>query len=325
MSSLTDNLHQLSQRAQSELRATLRTIDYSRPVDEWRDTVIGIMDACCSGASQVSATESAIFYDGLRERVVGSKAGTYVHDGRKSVGTEKSVKAFIGKLLEGDYEAFEDMCCERIDYEINAASGRCMEYNARHDPDQPRFARVPQGETTCDFCIMLASRGPVYYTEESAGAFTKFHLHCDCKIVPFWDTYVVRGADGHYMGRRGRTSYEGYDPDAYYERYLDLMLNPKFADRMARAADNAKAKNSSTYGLGRGDKYAWGVANAKGLTEFPDIHAVTQYIRNATSYEDLCERVKNIGKEIEYYGLSDKQYKHLIDLCKSVRAREISK
>ena len=317
----------MSQQAQDELRATLRTIDYSRPVDEWRDTVVGVMDACCSGASQVSAMESAIFYDGLRERVVGSGMNSQAHDGRRNAGTEKAVKAFIGKLLEGDYDAFEDLCCERLDYEINAASGRCMAHNARNDPDSPRFARVPQGERTCDFCIMLASRGPVYYDEESAGAFTKFHTHCDCKVVPVWDTYVVRGEDGHYMGRRGRTRYEGYDPDAYYDQYLNLILDPRssFASRMEMAADRAHAKNGSSFQSGKGDKYAWGVANGKGLTEFHNIHEVTLYIRDATSYEDLCERIKNIGKEIEYYGLSDKQYQQVVDLCKSVRAREINK
>ena len=312
-------------QAQAELKRQLRQIDYSRPVEEWRDTVVGIMDACCGGASQVAAMESAIFYDGLRERVVGNAMGSYAQDGRSSVGTEKAVKAFISKLLDGDYDEFESLCCERLGYEVTAASGRCMAYNAGRDPSSPRFARVPQGETTCDFCIMLASRGPVYHTAESAGALTKFHSHCDCRIVPFWNTYVVRGKDGHFIGRRGTTSYQGYDPDALYDQYLNQMLNPSFADRMARAADNAHAKNGTSWGLGRGDKYAWGVANGKGLTEFGNIHDVTSYIRDATSYEDLCQRVERVGKEIQYYGLSDKQYQQILDLCKSVRAREINK
>lgn len=65
-----------------------------------------------------------------------------------------------------------------------------------------RFARVPQGRETCLFCIMLASRGFVYYTKETAGEFNHYHVHCDCKVMP--------GLEG--------TSIEGYDPD----RYLDL-------------------------------------------------------------------------------------------------------
>lgn len=312
-------------QAQAELKRQLRQIDYSRPVDEWRGTVVGIMDACCGGASQVAAMESAIFYDGLRERVVGSTMGSMAHDGRTSIATEKAIKAFIAKLLEGDYDEFERLCCERLDYEVSVASGRCMAHNAGRDPKAPRFARIPQGDKTCDFCIMLASRGPVYYTEESAGAFTKYHPHCDCLIMPFWDTYAVKTAAGGTIRRSGSTSYEGYNPDAYFDQYLNQMLNPNFAARMARAAYNAKHKDSATYGFGAGNKNAWKVANGKGLTEFDNIHDVTIYIRDATSYEDLCQRVEKVGKEIQYYGLSDKQYQQILDLCKSVRAREINK
>lgn len=44
-----------------------------------------------------------------------------------------------------------------------------------------RYARVPQGEETCDFCLMLASRGFVYLTYESADAHV--HRNCDCIVV----------------------------------------------------------------------------------------------------------------------------------------------
>lgn len=291
----------MSQQAQNELRATLRTIDYSRPVDEWRDTVIGIVDACCSGASQVSAMESAIFYDGLRQRVVGKTMGTQAHDGRSSMGTEKAVKAFIGKLLEGDYDAFENLCCERLDYEINASSGRCMAHNAGHDPDAPRFARVPQGERTCDFCIMLASRGPVYHTAESAGALTKFHTHCDCKIMPFWNTYAVKTENGGIVRRSGRTAYEGYDPDAYFEQYLSLATE-KFKNRMAAAADKAHAEHGGSWSAGLSRK---------------DMNILHGHIGAATSYEDLVKRVDFVDSG-PYY-LTNKQWNELLDHARQKR------
>ena len=31
---------------------------------------------------------------------------------------------------------------------------------------------------------MLASRGAVYHSRQSAGEFRHFHRHCDCKVVP---------------------------------------------------------------------------------------------------------------------------------------------
>ena len=66
-----------------------------------------------------------------------------------------------------------------------------------------RFARVPAGGETCPFCLMLASRGAVYYTEETAGANSHYHAHCRCQIVPSWDGAAI----------------EGYDPDLYYDMW----------------------------------------------------------------------------------------------------------
>lgn len=67
-----------------------------------------------------------------------------------------------------------------------------------------RYARVPSGADTCDFCIMLGSRGYVYESASAAGEVAKFHGNCDCQIVP-WD-----GVEP-----------DGYDPDALYEQYRD--------------------------------------------------------------------------------------------------------
>lgn len=51
--------------------------------------------------------------------------------------------------------------------------------------DRTRWAVVPQGKT-CAFCLMLASRGAVYWSEESASAFKRRHTHCDCAFVPIF-------------------------------------------------------------------------------------------------------------------------------------------
>ena len=66
-----------------------------------------------------------------------------------------------------------------------------------------RFARVPTGSETCDFCIAMASRGFVYKTQSNAGEMSKFHGDCDCAIVA--DDGVIP---------------EGYDTDELYEQYM---------------------------------------------------------------------------------------------------------
>lgn len=46
-----------------------------------------------------------------------------------------------------------------------------------------RFARVPMGEHTCQFCLMLASRGFVYHSAKTADEFAHYHSDCRCKVV----------------------------------------------------------------------------------------------------------------------------------------------
>lgn len=74
-----------------------------------------------------------------------------------------------------------------------------------------RWARIPTGDETCAFCLMLASRGFAYHSEADAqrrGArqlHDKYHDWCDCVPTPSWSR------DGEHI--------EGYDPDALYRIY----------------------------------------------------------------------------------------------------------
>lgn len=105
-----------------------------------------------------------------------------------------------------------------------------------NDTAGARWARVPQGPDTCAFCLVMASRGAVYLTEDSASEVVgrrgrtrgsrrlgdDYHDECDCVAMPFW-------AGDEYP--------EGYDPDALYDQYAvardalggDLALRPLLA------------------------------------------------------------------------------------------------
>lgn len=106
------------------------------------------------------------------------------------------------------------------------------------DPVRTGVARVPSGVTTCKFCVMLASRGPIYQSQVSAELVVgrgsnrtgydasgrrltggigggvnargsqdlgkKFHDHCDCVSV------VIRSPLDYP---------EGYDPEEYLDLY----------------------------------------------------------------------------------------------------------
>lgn len=115
-----------------------------------------------------------------------------------------SVRALIGDDLESTVAQLSGAMQRHILYSSRATVAR----NVQLDPMNPRFARVPSGAKTCAWCEMLASRGWVYHSRESAGgsAFTRFHDRDDCLIVPQWEQDEAHIA--------------GYDPDAMYDRYM---------------------------------------------------------------------------------------------------------
>ena len=89
------------------------------------------------------------------------------------------------------------------------------------------------GSETCDFCTMLASRGFVYHTEETAGEFDHFHSSCRCKVVPGFPTMERYVRNGVRVSRGLDPSVEGYDPDLYYDMWKH---SEKYAEKKIAGA-----------------------------------------------------------------------------------------
>lgn len=126
--------------------------------------------------------------------------------------------AWFEEAMRPSYEAFrvidttegqEVQNALRVAKEIENGGRRTMQYATEGDPLRPRWARVATGRETCAFCLMLISRGPIYYgatnvgvdtddttalellDEEGNGALddlmTRWHPGCDCKVVPVFN------------------------------------------------------------------------------------------------------------------------------------------
>ncbi len=91
------------------------------------------------------------------------------------------------------------------------------------------WARVPAGPTTCEFCLMLASRGEVYASETSAGGDGN-EYHGDCRCIPT----LVAGPD---------TYPDGYDPDALYDQYEAARTAAGSGDTKAILAEMRRQRN----------------------------------------------------------------------------------
>lgn len=196
-------LNVVSERARAALVDALSQLDYTADIADIRNAVIAIMQPACGASSTMAARLAADFYDGLRARFgIDDGFRAEVDSQRVPEATEGAVRAFAQGLVDDKpVEQFVGKCVDRIDYETRKAANECVEFNAKNDPKKPRWARIPTGVETCQFCIMLASRGFVYHSEETA---SHAHAHCDCRVIPSWDKSPTA---------------QGYDPDLYYDMW----------------------------------------------------------------------------------------------------------
>lgn len=221
----TRGINAISEDSRKRLAEALARIDYTQDVAVVREQAIAIMQAFCGRATDTVAMLSAEFYDGLREYELGQRMDAVAESGREPEATDGAVRAFARKLVDGDAGTFVDMCLSRLDYEVKVAASRTCLANAARDTRKPMFARVPAGGETCQFCLMLASRGFAYHNEAAA---SHAHANCDCRVVPSWTAHAV----------------EGYDPDALkaeWEASVQAEADARAERNGTDAADERRA------------------------------------------------------------------------------------
>lgn len=274
----TDRINALTGVAKSAVEAAISGIEYES-VAELRMKVLDAIEPFVAASTDMAAGLAAEFYDSVREQAIGERYGAQAVSGHDPDATDGAIRAFMQGIVDG--KPLADVIGKilgRVDWEMKSAAGNCVIENAKSDPMCQRYARVPAGAETCDFCIMLASRGFVYLNAKSAGADGNGHYHanCDCRIVPGFD-----GMD-----------YEGYDPDALYFEWRDST----HAEYMERRKDEGKASHSrvSPYQLEGNDE----------LPGFENFSDVKKYIYAASDEDDLERRFDALE---EAYGLGSKQ------------------
>lgn len=227
---LTEEINGISADAQARVLKVLQGINWTpENIAECRELVLQALATVMPTYTGMAAQASADFYDAAREMVVGERLGAQAisdYDPRK---TEGAVRGFVRFVLDGRVDTFNDQVLQRIDYEMKLSAGESMFANGRRDPRRPKFARVPTGAETCDFCLMLASRGFVYTSEATAGATKLDHYHSgdDCRVICQWDDGGV----------------EGYDTQAIYDRWQDSIdaLAKERAERRGTTVEEERA------------------------------------------------------------------------------------
>ena len=207
---LTEEINGISADAQARVLKVLQGINWTpENVAACRDLVIQALAAVMPTYTTMAAQASADFYDAARELVVGERMGAKAISGYDEAKTAGAVRAFVRFVIDGRVETFNEQVLQRIDYEMKRSAGESMFANGRRDKRKPKYARVPTGAETCDFCLMLASRGFVYSSEATGGAIKLDHYHsgCNCRVVCQWEDGGV----------------EDYDTKAIYGRWQSAV------------------------------------------------------------------------------------------------------
>lgn len=180
----------------------------------------------------------------------GTQWADSVREGFKPVVNDESLRAAYVGAVRGALRAVKNY-------------GRFTVANSARVNDGVSYARVMTGASNCSFCVVLSSRGPVYWSEMSAGGRgsepDKYHLNCDCIVVPLRGSW--QPDSGALRGRVWRGELvKGYDFDALYKReYLPFhkrqdSINEVVArrDRFYREYFDAKAVEALEYAASSG-------------------------------------------------------------------------
>lgn len=236
-----EDLRKVTDAGKATLAQRLKGLQFDTATkrNEARILLNMVLDSHISTYADAIATRAAQFFDECA-----AAQGLNVRPARNVVGfdrkaTEVAVKAITN---HDKREVVEQQLLNRFDYEMRRISHAVIYENAWEVDDtlraqeeskqqqkksqkpaygygnrptsyhRVRFARVPSGRETCDFCVTLASRGFVYHSKDSADLYGHMHANCDCVIVPSFVGAAVAIA--------------GYDPGELYDQYLETRFAP---------------------------------------------------------------------------------------------------
>lgn len=203
------------------------------PPAQQRDILLDMLPAIAARYGDVSSTAAAEWYQGLWDALyTGQWEATPVANPLSDEDARRIIRANAGLLWKPGTSdstdnpmAFLQWANAFLDRNVKAGGRLTIRANTSRDPHKPRFARVPSGVNVCMFCIMLAGRGAVYASAETAAGHD-YHPDCHCEPVPEW-------------GPHGLDGIEGYDPDQYSAVYEDarrMLEHPDSMDTDMRAA-----------------------------------------------------------------------------------------
>lgn len=207
----------------SDYYDALRTANPNSSVAELRNMAIKSIKQALNAFSPQAGEIAGELFDEI-VKAEGVKARFRYHQTIEQGLVDKKVRYLAKDLVDGNNQKFIDACATLTRFYVHREANTNMYRNVARS--NIRWARVPSGTETCGWCFMLSTRGFDYTSELKAGGLGhKFHLHCDCIIVP--------GTED--------TTIDGYKPEEMYARWVEcantLGLEPTWENRFAIIAE----------------------------------------------------------------------------------------
>lgn len=207
----------------SDYYDALRASHPNSSVAELRNMAIKSIKQALNAFSPQAGELAGELFDEI-VRAEGVRARFRYQQAIEQVLVEKKVHYLAQHLVDGNKQKFIDACTTLTRFYVHREANMNMYRNVARS--NIRWARVPSGAETCGFCFMLSTRGFDYTSEGAAGGLGhKFHLHCDCIIVPGTKKTII----------------EGYNPDEMYARWCEcadtIGLEPTWENRFAIIAE----------------------------------------------------------------------------------------
>lgn len=185
----------------ADLHAAMAESYPDASVAEVREAMKDAVDHALNAFGDQASTLACDLFDEIME-AEGVKAESALYDAIDRDMVDKKLRYLARDLVEDGSAAFAGKVTDLTKFYVKRSAYENMVRNC--DANKVRYARVPSGRETCGFCFMLSSRGFVYHSEATAKGTHGMHPHCDCVVVP---------------GVQGKTSIEGYEPDAMHGRW----------------------------------------------------------------------------------------------------------
>ena len=158
----------------------------------------------------------------LDDGAMGARLDRLLDSAERSGAAWADVRRSVSDMMADELRnASRDVITENLDRDERAARRTRRRSNAG-------YARVPVGET-CAWCLMLASLGYWYRSEQTALGIDPdhYHAHCDCVAVPYYAPEEIDGYDDY----RAYLSMYTAARDAYH----DGDYSQEVAERIERA------------------------------------------------------------------------------------------